>query len=54
MTEEQVIEFIDKNARYYNDGAFEPYAVMYEGRWIYGKSPRELVIKLGKISNLKN
>ena len=43
MTENEAIEFVQNNARYYDDGSFEPYAVMYEGKFIWADSPRNLV-----------
>ena len=43
MTKNEAIEFVQNNARYYDDGSFEPYAVMYEGKFIWADSPRNLV-----------
>ena len=43
MSENEAIEFVQNNARYYDDGSFEPYAVMYEGKFIWADSPRNLV-----------
>ena len=46
MTQEEIVEFVQNNARYYDDDSFEPYAVMYEGKFIWADSPRNLVEKL--------
>ena len=31
MTQEEIVEFVQNNARYYNDDSFEPYAVLFQG-----------------------
>jgi len=51
ITEKEAIEFVQDNARYYDDGSFEPYAVMYEGKFIWAKSPGDLVSNLLKFAN---
>jgi len=51
MTKNEAIEFVQNNARYYDDGSFEPYAVMYEGKFIWAESPGELVTNLLELVN---
>ena len=51
MTENEAIEFVQNNARYYDDGSFEPYAVMYEGKFIWAESPAALVTNLLEFVN---
>ena len=51
MTKNEAIEFVQNNARYYDDGSFEPYAVMYEGKFIWAKSPGDLVTNLLEFVN---
>jgi len=51
MTKNEAIEFVQNNARYYDDGSFEPYAVMYEGKFIWAKSPHDLVSNLLEFVN---
>jgi len=51
MNESEIVEYVENNARYYNDDSFEPYAVMYEGKFICGESPRNLVEQLMNIVN---
>ena len=51
MTENEAIEFVQNNARYYDDGSFEPYAVMYEGKFIWAESPGDLVTNLLELVN---
>ena len=51
MTKNEAIEFVQNNARYYDDGSFEPYAVMYEGKFIWAESPGDLVTNLLEFVN---
>ena len=51
MTENEAIEFVQNNARYYDDGSFEPYAVMYKGKFIWAESPGDLVSNLLEFVN---
>ena len=51
MTEKEAIEFVQDNARYYDDGSFEPYAVIYEGKFIWAKTPSGLVGNLLEFVN---
>ncbi len=43
MTENEVVEYVQNNARYYRDDSDEPYAVHYDGEPFWGESPRDLV-----------
>ena len=47
----EAIEFVQNNARYYDDGSLEPYAVMYEGKFIWAESPGDLVTNLLELVN---
>jgi hypothetical protein len=51
MTENEAVEYVQNNARYYRDDAFEPYAVYYEGKPFWGESPRDLVEQILDIVN---
>ena len=51
MTKNEATEFVQDNARYYDDGSFEPYAVMYQGKFIWAKSPGDLVGNLLEFVN---
>ena len=51
MTTNEAIEFVQNNARYYDDGSVEPYAVMYEGKFIWADSPGDLVTNLLELVN---
>ena len=51
MTEKEATEFVQNNARYYDDGSFEPYAVMYGGKFIWAESPGDLVSNLLEFVN---
>ena len=51
MSENEAIEFVQNNARYYDDGSFEPYAVMYQGKFIWAESPGDLVTNLLEFVN---
>ena len=51
MSENEAIEFVQNNARYYDDGSFEPYAVMYQGKLIWAESPGDLVANLLEFVN---
>ena len=51
MSENEAIEFVQNNARYYDDGSFEPYAVMYQGKFIWAESPGDLVSNLLEFVN---
>ena len=42
MNESEIVEYVQNNARYHQE-MDEPYAVMYEGKFIWGESPRNLV-----------
>lgn len=52
MTHEEIVEFVQNNARYYDDGSLEPYAVMYEGKFIWAESPGNLVTNLLELNQL--
>ena len=43
MTENEAVEYVKNNARYYRDDSDEPYAVYYDGEPFWGESPRDLV-----------
>ena len=51
MTENEVVEYVQTNARYYNDDSFEPYAVLFQGESFWGESPRDLVDQILDIVN---
>ena len=51
MTQEEIVEFVQNNARYYGDDSSEPYAVLFEGNFIFGESPRDLVVQLSNKIN---
>lgn len=51
MTHEEIIEFVQNNARYYNDDSFEPYAVIFQGEPFWGESPRDLVNQISETLN---
>jgi hypothetical protein len=51
MTHEEIVEFVQNNARYYDDDSFEPYAVIFQGEPFWGESPRDLVEQILDIVN---
>jgi hypothetical protein len=51
MTQEEIVEFVQNNARYYNDDSFEPYAVLFQGESFWGESPRDLVEQISETLN---
>ena len=51
MTQEEIVEFVQNNARYYNDDSFEPYAVLFQGESFWGESPRDLVEQISATLN---
>ena len=50
MTENEIVEYVQNNARYYGD-VDEPYSVYFEGEPLWGESPRELVEQIMDIVN---
>ena len=51
MTHEEIVEFVQNNARYYDDDSFEPYAVIFQGEPFWGGSPRDLVEQISETLN---
>jgi hypothetical protein len=51
MTHEEIIEFVQNNARYYDDDSFEPYAVIFQGKPFWGESPHNLVKQISETLN---
>ena len=51
MTQQEIIEFVQNNARYYNDDSFEPYAVIFQGEPFWGESPQDLVKQISATLN---
>ena len=50
MTENEIVEYVQNNARYYGD-MDEPYSVYFEGEPLWGESPRDLVEQILNIVN---
>ena len=51
MTHEEIVEFVQNNARYYNDDSFEPYSVIFQGKPFWGESPHNLVKQISETLN---
>lgn len=51
MTRYEATQFVQQNARYYDDDSFEPYAVVYQGKFIWAETPMDLVSNLLEFIN---
>ena len=50
MTENEVVEYVQTNARYHGEQD-EPYALYFEGEPLWAESPRDLVEQILDIVN---